>query len=345
MGITGTGSNGVCLLGEAWGKVEASRQLPFQGPAGAKLAKMLGMLGYERDEFLMTNVYWAQPPSNRDPTDAEVNSHRHLWEPFFEQPTSIKVIVPLGNVPLRAVLDLEGIQGKRGYLWWSERYQLWVLPTVHPAFILRGNAHWTAIWLRDVQQAVETASQGPPAAPRRALTLDPSPAVAQEWVGGWNRAQRPPLAFDIETPGADKDDEDKAEVASGEEKGTIYRIGFAWRVDHVTHALSIPWGAGFDVVVQSLLAVEAPRVVWNRHFDVPRLRAHGHVMPGPIHDAQEMWHVLHSDLPKRLEFVAPVLVPGQVYWKNLIHERPAFYNAVDAAVTIEAFEALYGLAA
>ena len=55
-----------------------------------------------------------------------------------------------------------------------------------------------------------------------------------------------------------------------------------------------------------------------------------------------MWHVLHTDLPKRLGCVAPFLVPGQPYWKDQSWEKPSEYNAIDAAVTAEAFEALHG---
>jgi len=55
-----------------------------------------------------------------------------------------------------------------------------------------------------------------------------------------------------------------------------------------------------------------------------------------------MWHVFHPDLPKKLGFVAPFFIPSQVYWKDQSVENPATYNAIDAAVTIEIYEALYG---
>ena len=164
--------------------------------------------------------------------------------------------------------------------------------------------------------------------------------TAWQWVEEWIDAGKPPLAVDIETPGRDKD-EDEVEIALGHEAGTIYRIGFARRASDLTRTLSLPWGGGYLPVVSKLLGISKCVVVWNRHFDVPRLRGHGMVLAGQLHDAQEMWHVLYPDLPKRLEFVAPILVPGQQYWKDQSHERPAFYNAIDAAVTIEAFERLY----
>jgi hypothetical protein len=46
------------------------------------------------------------------------------------------------------------------------------------------------------------------------------------------------------------------------------------------------------------------------------------------------WHVLHSDLPKGLGFVATFTCPHQEEWKHLNSARPAFYNATDADVEL-----------
>ena len=170
--------------------------------------------------------------------------------------------------------------------------------------------------------------------------------TAWEWVEAWEDAGRPPLAWDIETAGKGTDEEE-AELAAGQEAGIIYRIGFAYRTEGETRALSFPWGAPFLPLVQALLQGAPVSVVWSRHFDVPRVRAHGLGTRGleitdVLHDAQEAWHVLYPDLKKSLEFVAPILIPGQPYWKDQAYDHPAFYNATDAAVTIELFERLVG---
>lgn len=339
--VDGTGSNGVCLLGEAPGEQEAKRGKPFVGPAGFRLERMVQQLGASRNDFLITNVCWHRPPGNREPIDSEVEQWRPKWEAAIRNnPAPIKVIVPLGNVSLYALLKFDGIQGKRGYLWWSETLSCWVLPTVHPSFIVRGNSNWTAAWLRDVGMALEVAANGPPPAPNRQMTLDPSPYELHKWADGWDEAGRPPLAFDIETP--DKgDDEEEAEIGRGAEAGVIYRIGFAYRHVGCTHACSMPWGGAFATSAAQLLQAAPTALVWNRHFDVPRLRAHGAVVGGVLHDVQEMWHVVFSDLPKKLEFVAPWVTPSQPYWKDQAQERPSYYNAVDAAITAEAFEVLW----
>jgi len=338
--VDGTGANGVCLLGEAWGEKEAARGgTPFQGPAGFRLERMIQMLGAKRADFLLLNCAWFRPPHNREPTEAEVEQYRPQWEHAITS-SGIRVVVPLGNVPLRSVLGHWGIQGRRGYLEWSDRLHCWVLPTVHPSFIMRGNANWTAAWIRDVGEALEVAANGPKRLPERRLTLDPGLDEAQAWGRAWEAAGRPPLAIDIETP--DKgDDEEEAELAAGTATGTIYRIGLAYRANSCTYALSVPWGAGYTALAGQLLSATHSALVWNRHFDVPRLRAYD-VVASRWHDVQEMWHVFHTDLPKRLEFVAPFMVPAQPYWKDQAFERPAYYNAVDVAVTAEAYDVLWG---
>lgn len=339
--VDGTGRNGVCLLGEAYGQAEAARQTPFVGPSGFRLEKLIQNLGCQRADFLITNVCWERPPNNREPTAEEVEQWRPHWEAAIRE-HQIKVVVPLGNVPLRAILDLWGIQGYRGYIWRSELLGCWVLPTVHPAFLLRGNANWTAAWLRDVQTALRVAQEGHPGTPRRELTLDPPPDVAASWGHQWAAAGRPALAFDIETPDKSDNEEENEAEAQGTQAGTIYRIGLAYRHQGRTLVLSVPWGAEFAVLAKRWLLDASVSIVWNRHFDVPRLCAHGVAFGTYPFDAQEMWHVLHTDLKKSLEFVAPFLVPGQLYWKDQAHERPAYYNAIDAAVTAEAYDVLWG---
>lgn len=170
--IDGTGANGVCLLGEAYGKHEAARNTPFVGPAGFRLERMVQMLGAKRSDFLITNTVWHQPPGNREPTEVEVEAYRKQWEGAIKA-SGARVVVPMGNIPLRAVLGHWGIQGRRGYLEWSAGLGCWVLPTVHPSFIMRGNANWTAAWLRDVGEALRIAQEGPPLLPQRVLLLDP----------------------------------------------------------------------------------------------------------------------------------------------------------------------------
>jgi hypothetical protein len=89
-----------------------------------------------------------------------------------------------------------------------------------------------------------------------------------------------------------------------------------------------------------LLETEGEKVVWNAGFDNPRIRHNGVQINGLIHDGMVAWHVLHSDLPKGLGFVATFTCPYQPAWKHLSHARPAFYNATDADVELRSMLAI-----
>jgi DNA polymerase I-like protein with 3'-5' exonuclease and polymerase domains len=146
------------------------------------------------------------------------------------------------------------------------------------------------------------------------------------------------LAFDIETPGKGEDEED-VDTDSDAPDATwhIHRIGFSYRG---LHALSIPWEPAFMAAIRLLLEGDGEKIVWNSGFDVPRIRRAGVRIPGIIHDGMVAWHILHSDLPKKLGFVATFVCPWQPAWKHLSGAKPAFYNATDADVEWRAMEVI-----
>lgn len=332
---------GVALLGEALGEQEAKVGKPFVGAAGARLGRMIERAAFKREQFLIANAVWCRPPNNSEPPEEAVEMCRQYWEPLLLRP-EVKVIVPMGNVALKATTGHEGILSKRGYVEWSERYQAFILPTVHPSYIMRGNSNWEAAFLYDLRHAVEVAAEGWTPIERDYL-LDPSPMQAWVWVEAYKRALKfdPSLAlsYDLETP--DKGvGEDEVDINLGFLAGPIYRCGYAY-VDPATgrtRCLSMVWDANYLPLHRELLGSAGPKVVCYRHFDNPRIAAHGVVIAGEKHDMQEMWHVLFSGLPKNLEHVAPFVCPRQPAWKHLNATGTlAFYNATDAGVEVEAY--------
>ena len=98
------------LIGEAPGQDEISFQRPFVGRAGQNLKEFLGVLELDRSEIYITNVCKFRPfkvsakntVSNRPPTKKEVmDSLEFLYREIGE--IGPRVIVTLGNTPLRAV--------------------------------------------------------------------------------------------------------------------------------------------------------------------------------------------------------------------------------------------------
>jgi uracil-DNA glycosylase family 4 len=127
------------LIGEAPGAQEDRMGLPFVGPAGQLLDRMLAAIGRNRTTAYITNVTFWRPPGNRTPTSAEVETTM----PFVRRHIALvrpKVIVALGACAARALTgDVTGIMRLRGQ-WRTisvEGTDFPILPTLHPAFLLR----------------------------------------------------------------------------------------------------------------------------------------------------------------------------------------------------------------
>ncbi len=144
----GRAESRIMLIGEAPGADEDRQGLPFVGEAGQLLNRMLSAANMERATVYITNMLFWRPPGNRAPTAEEilqclpfVRKHIQLVNPT--------AILSLGNVPSKALLDTdEGITRLRGK--WAEisiegtSYPL--LPTFHPAYLLRQPAHKAMSW-------------------------------------------------------------------------------------------------------------------------------------------------------------------------------------------------------
>jgi uracil-DNA glycosylase len=125
------------FIGEAPGFHEDKQGEPFVGAAGQLLTRMLNeVLGVGREDVYICNILKCRPPGNRDPLDDEIES----CTPWLIEQVSLiqpKVIVTLGNFATKFVLNTQqGITRMRGAAYpWHGRT---VIPTYHPAAILRG---------------------------------------------------------------------------------------------------------------------------------------------------------------------------------------------------------------
>ena len=153
----GVAEGRVMLIGEAPGRDEDRIGKPFVGRAGQLLDKMLAAIGLDRNaNAYITNVINWRPPDNRDPSPEEAAAclpflRRHIE---LAQP---KVIILLGAVAARHVVGVsDGIMKLRGR--WME-YRVGdatvpLMPTLHPAYLLRQPAHKKLAW-RDLQAVRE----------------------------------------------------------------------------------------------------------------------------------------------------------------------------------------------
>jgi uracil-DNA glycosylase family 4 len=143
----------VMLIGEAPGRDEDRVGKPFVGRAGQLLDKMLASIGLDRKtNAYITNVINWRPPDNRDPTPEEAAS----CLPFLRRHIELAdpaVIILLGAVAARHVVGVtDGIMKLRGR-WMEYRvgdHMVPLMPTLHPAYLLRQPAHKKLAW-RDLQ--------------------------------------------------------------------------------------------------------------------------------------------------------------------------------------------------
>ena len=147
----------VVFVGEGPGEEEDKSGRPFVGRAGELLTKMIEAVGWRREEVYICNIVKCRPPGNRDPQPDEVAS----CQPFLER--QIRAIAPIAIVTLGkpAISTLLGrtvaITKLRGQ--WQEFQGIAVMPTYHPAYLLRNYTRETrqAVWddLRAVRERVE----------------------------------------------------------------------------------------------------------------------------------------------------------------------------------------------
>jgi DNA polymerase len=147
----------VVFVGEGPGEEEDKSGRPFVGRAGELLTKMIEAVGWRREDVYICNIVKCRPPRNRDPEPAEVAS----CEPFLVaqlRAISPAAIVTLGKPAISALVGRPvAITKMRGR--WLEWQGIPVMPTYHPAYLLRNYTRETrqAVWddLRAVRERVE----------------------------------------------------------------------------------------------------------------------------------------------------------------------------------------------
>lgn len=141
------------FIGEGPGAEEDRLGEPFVGRSGQLLDRLIQEeLGRSRDEVRVVNVVMCRPPGNRDPLPEEIEACSPYLARQIEL-TAPRVIVTLGNFATRYVLDTkEGITKLRGRSHPHPSGAV-VVPTFHPAAILRGGAEPLAQMRADLVRA------------------------------------------------------------------------------------------------------------------------------------------------------------------------------------------------
>lgn len=129
----------IMLIGEAPGHDEDLQGKPFVGRAGQLLDRMLASIGLDRDKVFIANTVPWRPPGNRNPSPAEIASCR----PFLDRQVQLaapKLIMSLGLVATQTLfaekVSITRIRGQWRDVSFGD-FTAPVLPTLHPAFLLR----------------------------------------------------------------------------------------------------------------------------------------------------------------------------------------------------------------
>ena len=132
------------FVGEAPGRDEDEQGLAFVGRAGQLLTKIIEAIGRHREDVYIVNVLKCRPPDNRNPEADEVAS----CMPFLEEQirlVSPRAIVTLGTFAAQAVLATDEPIGRLRGRWQNAR-GVRVMPTFHPAFLLRSPDRKKDVW-------------------------------------------------------------------------------------------------------------------------------------------------------------------------------------------------------
>ncbi|HTQ24395.1 MAG TPA: uracil-DNA glycosylase [Candidatus Binataceae bacterium] len=153
--VFGVGNPGADLMfvGEAPGADEDARGEPFVGRAGQLLTDIIERgMGLKRSDVYICNVIKCRPPDNRNPESDEVAA----CEPFLMRQIDLvrpRAIVALGTFAVQALLKVKTpISRLRGN--WHEVRGVKLMPTFHPAYLLRSPGEKRVVW-QDIQEVMK----------------------------------------------------------------------------------------------------------------------------------------------------------------------------------------------
>jgi uracil-DNA glycosylase len=141
------------FVGEAPGADEDARGEPFVGRAGQLLTDIIERgMGLSRADVYICNVIKCRPPDNRNPEPDEVAA----CEPFLMRQIDLvrpRAIVALGSFAVQALLKVKTpISRLRGN--WQEVRGVKLMPTFHPAYLLRSPGEKRLVW-QDIQEVMK----------------------------------------------------------------------------------------------------------------------------------------------------------------------------------------------
>ncbi|MCT8978852.1 uracil-DNA glycosylase [Clostridium sp. CX1] len=134
----------ILFVGEAPGKTEVEQGKAFVGTAGKNFEKHLNSIGLSRENIRVTNTCYFRPIkikegktgktsiSNRPPKISEIELFREILDEEIKL-VHPKIIITLGNVPLRRLTNFKSIGEYHGTLHFNQELSSYIFPMYHPS--------------------------------------------------------------------------------------------------------------------------------------------------------------------------------------------------------------------
>ena len=147
------------FVGEGPGRDEDRQGEPFVGRAGQLLTEIITKgMKLRRADVYITNVVKCRPPDNRNPEPDEISA----CEPFLIRQIAIiqpRVLVALGKFAAQTLLrDTTPISRLRGR--WFDYHGIKLMPTLHPAYLLRNPNDKRLVW-EDIKLVMQELGMRP----------------------------------------------------------------------------------------------------------------------------------------------------------------------------------------
>ena len=295
----------IAVIGEAGGKEEAETGIPFVGKSGKLLREQARYAGISLHTCYLDNVYPYYPPNGKIkniPADELEQATQELCERLHTL-TDVRVIVPTGNIALKALLGLEGITKHRGSIYKVDTlgYPVKVIPIIHPAAILRGQKQWMRRgcldWVRIAEEAkraiLSKVSRFCNANPRESRLQD----VYNRMLPLCNNRKCTGLALDIETKPSE---------------GRILCVSFAISIEW---SITLEWNEKYIPWIRKFCELPIDKVLWNHLYDYWYLIRAGIKKTGRILDGMTMLHAMQPTDNVSLAFAASIETK-EPYWKD-----------------------------
>lgn len=291
----------ILFVGEAPGAEEETQKAPFVGESGQILINVLGRAGKLREEVRLMNLSNYRPLNNKFEFLHGSNELKQGLEElkaylFEHTPT---VIGALGAQPLYYLTGKKGIHAWRGSILPCSipgLEDVKVIPTLHPAFVLRDRATYP-IFDQDIKRIVTDSTFKEFRYPERTYVLDPKGMEREEWTEKLCNSEW--LGADIEWV---------------KDSTHILCVGFA-PSPRLAVVLANDGSSAYASCVQRILESKAKKIFHFGTADTAVLRVNGFRIENYAWDTMAAQHAMYSELPRSLAYLTSIYT-REPYYKS-----------------------------